>query len=232
LPKSSYTEIMKRICVFDVNETLLDLTVLNPEFERVFGDARVCQMWFGQLIQSALVSIITNHYSDFGTIGSAALDMTAEKQKVAISPDDRTKILMRMRTLPPHPEVKASLVRLKKAGFSLVTLTNSTEQVVEAQIHNAGLAEYFDKMFSADTVRRLKPALEPYQMVAEKLGVKTENLRLIAAHAWDIAGAVRVGCKAAFIARPGKILDPLVEKPDIVGSDLDEVVTKIIEMEK
>lgn len=32
---------MPRICVFDVNETLLDLRALDPQFERVFGDASV-----------------------------------------------------------------------------------------------------------------------------------------------------------------------------------------------
>ena len=32
---------MSRICVFDVNETLLDLRALDPHFERTFGDASV-----------------------------------------------------------------------------------------------------------------------------------------------------------------------------------------------
>ncbi len=29
---------MPRICVFDVNETLLDLRALDPHFERTFGE--------------------------------------------------------------------------------------------------------------------------------------------------------------------------------------------------
>jgi 2-haloacid dehalogenase len=51
--------------VFDVNETLLDLQALDPAFERVFGDASVRQQWFQQLLSSAMVSIITDAYSDF-----------------------------------------------------------------------------------------------------------------------------------------------------------------------
>jgi len=35
-------------------------------------------------------------------------------------------------------------------------------------------------------------------MVAERLGVGTGELRLVAAHAWDIAGALHAGCAAAF----------------------------------
>jgi 2-haloacid dehalogenase len=47
---------MRRVQVFDVNETLLDLAGLDPLFERVFGDAGIRQVWFAQLIQSALVA--------------------------------------------------------------------------------------------------------------------------------------------------------------------------------
>jgi len=34
---------MPRICVFDVNETLLDLRALDAQFARVFGDANLRQ---------------------------------------------------------------------------------------------------------------------------------------------------------------------------------------------
>jgi 2-haloacid dehalogenase len=53
-------------------------------------------------------------------------------------------------------------------------------------------------------------------------------VRLIAAHAWDVAGARHAGCAAAFVARPGKSLDPLADAPDLVGADLAEVADKII----
>lgn len=220
---------MKNICVFDVNETMLDLTPMFDEFARVFGDTKVGQVWFAQLIQSSLVSIVTNVYSDFGTIGKASLDMVAEKQGITLSADDKIAIISKIKQLPPHPEVPENLERLKKAGFTLVSLTNSTQQVVEAQLKNANIAHYFDHMFSADTVKRLKPASEPYKMVADHFGVEMHELRLVAAHAWDIAGALRAGYKAAFIARPGKVLDPLVERPDIIGSNLKEVVDQILD---
>jgi 2-haloacid dehalogenase len=68
-------------------------------------------------------------------------------------------------------------------------------------------------------------------MAAESLGVKIDEIRLIAAHAWDVAGALRAGCSAAFVARPGMVLDPLVERPDVVGADLREVADKILTVE-
>jgi hypothetical protein len=47
-------------------------------------------------------------------------------------------------------------------------------------------------------------------------------------HAWDIAGAARAGRATAFVARPGQVLDPLVERPEIIGADLAEVTEAIL----
>jgi 2-haloacid dehalogenase len=222
---------MARVCVFDVNETLLDLGALDPHFERAFGDAAVRRAWFSQLLQSAFLATITGAYSDFGTIGGAALEMVAERQGVDLSDEDKQKILGGMRELPPHPEVVESLDLLRDAGLRLATLTNSTQQVAEAQMDNSGLRDYFEQILSADAVGRLKPAPEPYRMAAQSLGVEVERIRLVAAHAWDVAGALRAGCAAAFVARPGMVLDPLVEHPDVVGADLREVAHRILEIE-
>jgi 2-haloacid dehalogenase len=222
---------MARVCVFDVNETLLDLGALDPHFERAFGDAGLRRVWFLQVLQSALVATVTSAYSDFGTIGGAALEMVAEREGMDLSDEDRQRILGGMRELPPHPEVTESLERLREAGLRLATLTNSTRRVAEDQMNNAGLRDYFEQLLSADDVRRLKPAPEPYRMAAESLGVEVGRVRLVAAHAWDVAGALRAGCAAAFVARPGMVLDPLVERPDVVGADLREVADRILEVE-
>jgi 2-haloacid dehalogenase len=56
-------------------------------------------------------------------------------------------------------------------------------------------------------------------------------VRLVAAHAWDVAGAAGAGCATAFVARPGKVLDPLVERPEVVGADLAEVADAILAVE-
>jgi len=76
--------------------------------------------------------------------------------------------------------------------------------------------------------KRLKPAAEAYHMAAQRLGIQPGDVRMIAAHAWDITGAIRAGCAAAFIARPGMVLDPAGEQPDIVAADLREAAEQII----
>jgi 2-haloacid dehalogenase len=220
---------VKRVCVFDVNETLLDLAGLDPLFERVFGDAAVRKLWFNQMLQSAFVATMTDAYVTFGEAAAAALRMTEERQGVEVSDGDRREILGGLRNLPPHPEVPDSLDRLRKAGFRLATLTNSTQEVAEAQIENAGLTDRFEQILSADTAKRLKPAPAPYRMAAQTLEIPEHQMRLVAAHAWDVAGAMRAGCAAAFVAR--QPFDPLVEEPDVIGADLAEVAEGIISAE-
>jgi 2-haloacid dehalogenase len=220
---------VKRVCVFDVNETLLDLAALDPHFERIFGDASVRRLWFSQMLQSALVATVTDAYTTFGEAAGAALQMTAERQGVEVSDEDKQSIIGGLRELPPHPEVAGSLDRLRDAGFRLATLTNSTQEVAEAQIRNSGLADRFEQVLSADTAKRLKPAPAPYRMAARTLGIPEREMRLVAAHAWDVAGALRAGCAAAFVAR--QPFDPLVERPDVVGKDLREVADGIIAAE-
>ncbi len=219
---------MNKIIVFDVNETLLDLKALDPQFEQVFGDAAVRKTWFGQVLRNSLVATITGQYADFGKIAGAALDMTAQLQNVTLGDEDRSTIMGGIRSLPPHGDVVPGLEKLKSAGFRLVTLTNSPPHVVEAQLQNANLAGYFEKSFSVDAIKKFKPDADVYKMTAKELGVSTDQIRLVAAHDWDVAGAILAGCAAAFIARPGHVLNPSMPEPDIVGKDLIEVAEKII----
>ncbi len=219
---------MPRVLVFDVNETLLDLQVLDPYFIRIFGTKNVRMAWFQQLLRLAMVTNLTQTYYDFTTLATEALDMTARRYDVPLSADDIMAIRTTMRQLPPHPEVTESLDRLRSAGLRMVALTNSTPDAALAQLRFAGLVQYFDQIFSVDAVRRFKPAPEPYRMVQEALGLPPHGLRLVAAHDWDIAGAMAVGWAGAFVARPGKVMGTLAFRPDIQGHTLADVTDQIL----
>ena len=184
-------ELMARVVVCDVNGTLLDLAALDPVFGRLFGRAGARREWFEQVLQTALVATVTGVYADFGAVGMAALEMVSARQGVPISDDARDAVREGMRRLPAHADTHPALERLRDAGFRLAALTNNPLDVVEAQLENAGLSDLFEQVLSADMVKRLKPAAEPYRMAAERLRVPVEQLRLVAAHSWDVAGAMR-----------------------------------------
>ncbi len=217
-----------KVLVFDVNETLLDLGVLDAHFEETFGDGALRAQWFALVLQVSFVGGMTGFYTDFTSAQHAALQMLAEREKVSMSESAADRVIDTMRRLPPHPEVPAALHRLRSAGFPLVALTNSVPDVAEAQLTYAELRHLFDHLVSADAVGHLKPAPEPYRRVAEVTGADVAQLRLVAAHHWDVTGALRAGCAAAFVARPGAVLNPLGPQPDITGVDLGSVAEQIL----
>ena len=116
--------------------------------------------------------------------------------------------------------------------LSVAALTNSPLAVARDQLQSAGLADGFDSILSADQVSALKPRPEPYELVARTFGVPLAEVRLVAAHAWDVSGALAAGCAAAFVARPGTVLSPLGDQPDVVGENLGAVVEQIVERDR
>jgi 2-haloacid dehalogenase len=215
------------VIAFDVNETLLDLSALDPVFEELFGDASVRAQWFAQMLQVAFVGAITARYVDFTAAQRAALDMVAQRRAVKLPAGAADRVAATMRALPAHPEVADALQRLRGSGHRIAALSNSPQDVEQAQLAHARLTDRFDAILSADTVRALKPRREPYELTARTFGVPTGDVLLVAAHAWDIAGASAAGCRTAFVARPGMPRNPIDPEPELVGADLTEIADRI-----
>lgn len=214
--------------VFDVNETLLDLSVLDAPLERILGEGPVRREWFAQLIQMALVVTLTDSYRNFKVLAGDALEVVAGRRGVVLDDEARLSVVGQIAHLPAHPEVPAALDRLRAGGVSLVALTNSPPATAEAQLTNAGLIDRFDRVMSVDPTRRFKPHPAPYEMAADELGIGPTRLWMVAAHDWDIAGAMRVGYRGAFVARPGQGFASAYPAPDLVGADLAEVAQSLL----
>jgi 2-haloacid dehalogenase len=216
-----------RALVFDVNETLLDLAPLRDPFARAFGDAAPMGEWFARLLHGSLVSTLTDTYEDFASIARRALDVVASRRGRKLQTAEQDAILGTMIELPPHPEVPEALSRLRSAGFPLATLTNSSPEMARAQLAHAGILEPFDQVLSVEQVRRYKPAPEPYHMAAQRLGVGPSEMRMVAAHDWDVWGAMQAGCAAAYVARTA-VPFVLGRPPDITGPDLSALADAIL----
>ena len=222
---------MSRVIVFDLVGTLLDLRAMDSYFERFFGDAAVRKEWFMQTLQLAMAATLANAYEDFAVQADTGLEITARHYKVSMLGEEKNLILGTLRTLRPYPEVAEGLQRLRDAGLRLAILTNSTAQAAEAQLTYAGLQDHFEQVISADEIRRFKPAPEVYHLAARRLGVEPGQVRLVAAHDWDVTGALRAGCAAVFVARPGQVMNPFGPQPDVRGADLAAVAEQILAVE-
>lgn len=219
----------KTICVFDVNETLLDLSALDPLFDKHFGDEKLRKQWFSQMLHWSMALTITGQYRDFSSIAKTSLAAIASAQNPILADAASEEIIAAIRTLPAHPDVLPAFKRLHAAGVRLAALTNSAQDVVDAQLENAGFTPYLERIMSVDSVCRFKPDPAVYRYAAQELGVDAHYLRLIAVHDWDVTGALQAGCKAAYLSRIGATPHPLATLPDLMHSSMGELAQAIIQ---
>ncbi|MGO9605574.1 MAG: haloacid dehalogenase type II [Candidatus Binataceae bacterium] len=220
------------LIVFDVNETLLDLQTMEPTFERIFGHKSAMRLWFANLIMYSAALTVANSYVPFTDIGSAVMKMLADTHGIRISDADKNELREKFSTMPPHPDVRVALYKLRAAGFRLFTLTNNLLEVQTRQLEHGGIVDLFERCFSADAVKRHKPAPQVYAYVERELGVTPSQLCLIACHTWDTLGAVAAGWEAALIKRVGNDVLGVGPQPQIVGEDLNDVADQLIARHK
>ena len=161
------------------------------------------------------VTAIEAHTPDFMEIGTAILQMLARTRHIDLKSSEARHALIAMRRLPPHPDVLPALSRLRQAGYRLATLSNSSEEGLEAQLDYAFLPEFFERRLSVETPQLYKPHRDVYVWAAQQMSIVPSEGMLVAAHGWDVAGAKWAGWHTAFIARAGQQIFPLAEHPDI-----------------
>jgi 2-haloacid dehalogenase len=218
-----------KVIFFDVNETLLDLgNVGKSVSEALGGRDELVPYWFTTMLHYSLVGNVMGEYNSFGEIGIASLEMIANQQNITLTPEQaRTAVLTPFRDLEPHNDVVEGLKKIRALGYTMITLTNSSDAGIAAQLKNSDLAQYFDGSLTVQNLSIFKPDLRVYEWAQQQMKVAPEDAMLIAAHAWDIAGADKAGWKTAFILRPGKALYPLADKPDLTGKDLIEIANQL-----
>ena len=69
-----------------------------------------------------------------------------------------------------------------------------------------------------------KPQTELYRQAALKYSCAPENALLVAAHAWDINGAIRAGFQGIWVQRQELLYHPLMAKPDDQATNLVDAV--------
>lgn len=220
-----------RVLVFDVNETLIDFESMDPLFEKIFGDRRVMREWLGQLITYSMTITLSGLWESFFTLGQGLLKMVGDIHGVQVTDDDVEEIRQAMLTMPAHRDVEPSLTRLKDAGFRMVTLTNSPSTPGgQSPLEHAGLAPYFERQFTVETVRAYKPAPQTYHLVAQCLAVPPSTCLMVACHVWDTVGAQSAGFTAGLITRPGNAPLPVacLPQPNLVAPDLPGLADQLI----
>lgn len=107
--------------------------------------------------------------------------------------------------LAQMPGVKELLSFLKENGYPLALASSTRREVVERELKEGGLYDYFDVIVCGDMVTKSKPDPEIFLLACEKLHVKSEN-------AYAIEDSYN-GIRAAYAANMKPIMIPDLAKP-------------------
>jgi len=156
-------------------------------------------------------------YADFWHVTDEALRYTAKSLKVSLTGAQHDALMDAYRNLTPWPDVRDGLVALQRRGVRLAFLSNLTAAMLDANLKQAGLSEYFEPHLTTDRVRAYKPSPRAYGMGPEAFRLQKQEIAFAAFGAWDAAGAKWFGYPTVWVNRGGVPAEELDARPNVVA---------------
>ena len=212
---------------FDVVETLFSLESLRPRLTSAGLDGHQLETWFASFLRDAFALEITGEYKPFREIASANLSVLLEKELGRAERQVVDHVLDGFTELDPHSDVAPGMAALQDAGIRIATLTNGSAKVTAALLERAGVRHLVEHVISIDEIGHWKPHGAVYRSCTENLGLKPDEVALVAAHPWDIQGAKQSGLTTGYVARGGAPFPSAMFAPDVQAASLTELIDKI-----
>ena len=216
--------VAAKALVLDVNETLFSLETLDALFAN-WGVPDGRELWFARTLRNGFALTCAGTYRTFPEVaGSALISLAPER----LGDEQVRELFDAFGELTPHPEVADALSRARSAGIDMVTLSVGNASNVERLFQRAGMADLVTRYLSCEDVQRWKPSPEPYLLACRALETDPAATCMVAAHAWDLAGARGVGMKTAWLSRLEGNFDVNFGAPDVSGRDMGEVIDRLV----
>ena len=195
--------------IFDVQGTATDFrSTLAEEAARLsqgragdFDWGGFVDEWRG-LYRPALDEVLagTRPWTSVDLIYREALDQLLTKKSLSFfSGPERAELNFAWQKIRPWPDVLAGLERLKRR-YKIATLSNADVSAVINIAKCGGLP--FDAVFAAEMAGTFKPDPRTYHMAMRYLGLKPQEVMMVACHKYDLRAAKELGLHTAFVARP------------------------------
>jgi 2-haloacid dehalogenase len=209
---------------FDIYGTVVDTAGIADALVPVFGaQARTAtQLWRDKQLEYTFRRGLMRRYVDFDTCTRQALQFVSAQLGAPLDPLAEQALLDAYLRLPAFADVSASLERLEAAGLRLLALTNGTAHSVRSLLEHAGIADYFERILSADAVQTFKPDPAVYALLQREAGPAAQHVWLVSANPFDVIGAKACGLKVAWLRRDAsRAFDSWEFSPDLTIASLD-----------
>jgi len=219
-PKSPGTLRRPSLIIFDVNETLSDMSPMAQRFTEVGAPSHLAKVWFAGLLRDGFSLTAVGVNESFAGVAAEGLRVALDGESLDRSVEEAVQHVMEgFPGLPVHPDVPAGVRALADDGLRLVTLSNGSTSVAGALFDRAGIRQHFEALLSVEDAPLWKPAAAAYAYALEQCVVDPVDAMLVAVHPWDIDGAARAGLATAWINRSGGPYPHHFRAPDLsVGS--------------
>lgn len=210
--------------IFDVNETLSDMSTMAQRFIDVGAPGDLAATWFAGVLRDGFALAAVGATRSFADIASGLL--AEHLYGLPLNRDAKAAtehIVNGFTTLEPHPDVAGGITALASSGVRLITLSNGAESVAEGVLQRAGVRASFERVLSVDAAGLWKPAARAYAYALSVCDVEPADAVLVAVHPWDIDGAVRAGLRTAWLNRTGRPYPDYFKAPDLTASSLTEL---------
>ncbi|WP_218221902.1 haloacid dehalogenase type II [Nesterenkonia sp. Act20] len=215
------------VIIFDVNETLSDMTTLAGAFEESGMPSSLVRPWFAELLRDGFALTATGQNPVFADLAADGLRRLHAEYSETRSPEQSVEtILQAFTNLQMHADAAPGIRALGRLA-QLVTLSNGATSVADSLLRRSGVRDEFSALLSVEEALRWKPAREAYDYAAQSLDRPVEQLMLVAVHPWDIHGAHAAGLRTAWINRRRASYPSYFAAPDVEAADLVELAEKL-----
>ncbi len=213
--------------VFDVNETLSDLTPLARRFTDLGAPEWYGPYWFASTLREGIALAASGDARPFAEIGRETATQLLRRIGIADPGAGADHILQGFLELPLHPDVADGVRALAATGLRLVTMSNGAPAVAEKLLGDHGVRGEFEAVLSVEGAGIWKPARAAYEYALGHCGVAADEAVMVAVHPWDLHGAHRAGMRTAWVDRVGEPYPGHLAAPDYTVRTVGELAGRL-----
>ena len=210
--------------IFDAYGTLFDVNSAAEKCKEKIGDKweDFANYWRITQLEYTWLRSLMNRHKDFWQVTEDSLNKSIKKFE--IDQNMRSELLNLYKILSTYPEVKKTLEELKRKNFKLAILSNGTPDLLNQLVKSNSLEEFFDDIFSIETVGIYKPNADVYNIPIKKYNISKNEVLFLSSNTWDVSGGGNFGYKSIWVNRNNNIFDNLDYSPEFELKNLKDLL--------
>ena len=210
--------------IFDAYGTLFDVNSAAEKCKEKIGDKweDFANYWRITQLEYTWLRSLMNRHKDFWQVTEDSLNKSMKKFE--IDQNMRSELLNLYKILSTYPEVKKTLEELKRKNFKLAILSNGTPDLLNQLVKSNSLQEFFDDIFSIETVGIYKPNADVYNIPIKKYNISKNEVLFLSSNTWDVSGGGNFGYKSIWVNRNSNIFDNLDYSPEFELKNLKDLL--------